>query len=300
MTYLVFDLEWNIAGRGDETPASERRRMPFEIIEIGAVRLNECLDVVGTFQEDVRPILYTKLQYHISKVTHRTQESLAEGGPFSEVFGRFLDFAGDDAVLASWGTADTDVLRQNLRYHTERDLPWQRAMDLQWIFSEFEDDGRHSQQRSVEYALDALDIPKDLPFHRAEADATYAARVFRRLAADHFPERRDFPVSFWPARWFYDPTLDREQHFTVKTDPVAHPQTYLEQYPYRCPSCDRPLRLPADLQVVRRKRKWRGTSECDRHGTVRITAQVQKQRDGKEVYRFDLKLPHDSQERRRS
>lgn len=38
MNYIVFDLEWNQNPDGRKHPDS---RLPFEIIEIGAVKLNE-------------------------------------------------------------------------------------------------------------------------------------------------------------------------------------------------------------------------------------------------------------------
>ena len=38
MNYIVFDLEWNQCPYGK---GKENKRLPFEIIEIGAVKLNE-------------------------------------------------------------------------------------------------------------------------------------------------------------------------------------------------------------------------------------------------------------------
>lgn len=47
MNYIVFDLEWNQNPDGRKHPDS---RLPFEIIEIGAVKLNEKREIVDTFQ----------------------------------------------------------------------------------------------------------------------------------------------------------------------------------------------------------------------------------------------------------
>ena len=41
MNYIVFDLEWNQSPNGKER---ENPRLPFEIIEIGAVKLNSRLE----------------------------------------------------------------------------------------------------------------------------------------------------------------------------------------------------------------------------------------------------------------
>ena len=46
MNYIVFDLEWNQCPDGKE---KEIKDMPFEIIEIGAVKLDSQRRVIDTF-----------------------------------------------------------------------------------------------------------------------------------------------------------------------------------------------------------------------------------------------------------
>lgn len=48
MNYIVFDLEWNQSPGGKKYSNS---RLPFEIIEIGAVKMNEQREVVDIFPE---------------------------------------------------------------------------------------------------------------------------------------------------------------------------------------------------------------------------------------------------------
>ena len=45
--YIVLDLEWNQSPAGKEGQTSS---LPFEIIEIGAVELNESMKKVGEFR----------------------------------------------------------------------------------------------------------------------------------------------------------------------------------------------------------------------------------------------------------
>lgn len=52
MNYIVFDLEWNQNPDGRKHPDS---RLPFEIIEIGAVKLNEKREIIDTFQCLIKP-----------------------------------------------------------------------------------------------------------------------------------------------------------------------------------------------------------------------------------------------------
>ena len=55
MNYIVFDLEWNQCPYGKD---KENQRLPFEIIEIGAVKLNEKKEMTGEFHRLVRPMVY--------------------------------------------------------------------------------------------------------------------------------------------------------------------------------------------------------------------------------------------------
>ena len=53
--------------------------------------------------------------------------------------------------------------------------------DVQKLFSiAFED---RKTRRSLEYAVDFLQIEKDIPFHRAFSDAYYTAQILARILA---------------------------------------------------------------------------------------------------------------------
>ena len=65
MNYIVFDLEWNQSPIGQ---AGEHPRMPFEIIEIGAVKLDENYSIVDEFSRLVKPRIYTKLHKIIKQM----------------------------------------------------------------------------------------------------------------------------------------------------------------------------------------------------------------------------------------
>ena len=54
MNYIVLDLEWNQAANKKNRYA---KILPFEIIEIGAVKLNDSFQIIDTFQEVIRPVV---------------------------------------------------------------------------------------------------------------------------------------------------------------------------------------------------------------------------------------------------
>ena len=52
MNYIVLDLEWNQSPSGK---IYSNKSLPFEIIEIGAVKLNSCFKEIGRFSELIKP-----------------------------------------------------------------------------------------------------------------------------------------------------------------------------------------------------------------------------------------------------
>ena len=65
MNYIVFDLEWNQCPYGKD---KENQRLPFEIIEIGAVKLSENKEMTGEFHLLVRPMVYKKLHFKMEEI----------------------------------------------------------------------------------------------------------------------------------------------------------------------------------------------------------------------------------------
>ena len=120
MNFIVFDLEWNSAQPGKAGIKENRPELPFEIIEIGAVKLSPELEPLAFFSANVRPVVYKKINKYIARVTQRDQESLMQGDPFSLVASDFADFASD----AIWrlGVNPNQVLKQNLEFSSSVDL----------------------------------------------------------------------------------------------------------------------------------------------------------------------------------
>ena len=54
MDYIIFDLEWNQSSQPGGVD-SQGNALPFEIVEIGAVKLNENRDMIGEFSELIKP-----------------------------------------------------------------------------------------------------------------------------------------------------------------------------------------------------------------------------------------------------
>ena len=70
MHYVVMDLEWNQAM---SSKSSVFNKLPIhlrgEIIEIGAVKLNEDMTPGEEFKIDVKPVYFKRMHYKVKKLT---------------------------------------------------------------------------------------------------------------------------------------------------------------------------------------------------------------------------------------
>lgn len=178
MNFIVLDLEWNQSNTGEEPEVKE---MPFEIIDIGAIKLNNERVMIDEFNSLVRPAVYLHMHKITSKIIHLHMQDLQKGRPFREVMEEFLGWCGEEYVFCTWGPLDLYELQRNVRFFEMPPLSENaiRFLDIQKLFSiAFED---RKSRRSLEYAIDFLEIEKDIPFHRAFSDAYYTAKVLARL-----------------------------------------------------------------------------------------------------------------------
>ena len=105
MKYIVLDLEWNQSPRGKEDSVPH---FPFEIIEIGAVKLNERMEPESEFQRLIRPQVYRQLHFKISEVTRMDIGELRQKGAlFCDAIEDFLEWCGDEEFrFCTWGSMD--------------------------------------------------------------------------------------------------------------------------------------------------------------------------------------------------
>jgi inhibitor of KinA sporulation pathway (predicted exonuclease) len=177
--YIVMDLEWN---QNPSCHPTESDALTFEVIEIGAVKLSEHLEIESEFERLIRPCVYRKMNWRIAEVTHLTMKELMAGGVgFQQAMKEFLAWCGDDAIFCTWGDMDLTELQRNIVYHG-MDLPFPVPFlfyDLQKIYGMIR--GGNHPAESLDHACEALGIHSDRPFHRAEDDAWYTARVMQEM-----------------------------------------------------------------------------------------------------------------------
>lgn len=180
MNYIVFDLEWNQSPNGKEDSVEH---LPFEIIEIGAVKLNERFEEAGTFHRLIKPQVYKKMHFKISEVTHMDMAELRqEGQYFDLVMGEFLRWCGEEEYrFCTWGSMDLTELQRNMAYH-KIENPFPRPLlylDVQKLYCLQYGDGKNKV--SLDMAVQLRGVEEERPFHRALDDAYYTGRILSSL-----------------------------------------------------------------------------------------------------------------------
>ena len=181
MHYITLDLEWNQA-YAQKALAVQRQlcsRLRGEVIQIGAVKLNENMQPCGSYQVIVKPKYFKKLHRHVSELTGITQDMMDSGTPMTEAAVNFKKWCGNDFVFLTWGPDDIPMLKENLHANGLEHSWVDKVYDLQIIFNR-QTDGL-SKQRSLEYAMEYFEIPQRLPAHDALNDAYFTALVAAKL-----------------------------------------------------------------------------------------------------------------------
>lgn len=179
MNFIIMDLEWNQSN--NTSWESSVKELPFEIIDIGAIKLNQDRYMLDEFNQLVKPQVYTKMHYITSKIIHLHMNDLMKGNPFPQVMDEFLAWCGDNYIFCTWGPTDLAELQRNMCYYFMTPIsngPF-RYLDVQKLFSIAYEDQK--SRRTLESAIDFLKLPKDIPFHRAFSDAYYTAKILSVL-----------------------------------------------------------------------------------------------------------------------
>jgi DNA polymerase III epsilon subunit-like protein len=178
VNYIVLDLEWNQAS---DLKTKLANSLIFEIIEIGAVKLNSDKEYVASFNELIKPQVFMRMNEITGEIVHIKMRELRHCRSFIEVAGDFIDWCGEDYVFCTWGNLDLMELQRNMDYYNMPPVATKpiKYYDIQKLFSIAFEDGK--SRRTLSYAVEYLKIEKDEQFHRAYGDAFYTAKVLQAI-----------------------------------------------------------------------------------------------------------------------
>lgn len=179
MSYVILDLEWN----GSFSKSAQK--FVNEIIEFGAVKLDDSFNVAGTFSSLITPKIGKKLSGRVKQLTKISYDELLDGGvDFFTAAKSFTEFLGD-SVLMTWGTSDIHTLIENYAFYTgDYHIPFiKKYCDLQEYCQRALDryDAANQMGLGVCAELLGIDFSED-DQHRAKADAVLSGECLAKLA----------------------------------------------------------------------------------------------------------------------
>lgn len=274
MQYIVVDLEWN-QPLSYETKVYREvgDRLIFEMIQIGAVKLNERFEIVDSVSIPIQPSVYVMIHPRIRRMTQLGPEELAGAPTFLEAMDQFAAWCGEDYALLTWGCDDVSVLKQNMDFfRCEVKLP--PLCDIQRLFS---DVYKCKERKGLKAAMDMLEIEPDAAryFHNALHDAYYTALVFAKLpdpaAVLKYPQQPKPLTHQQPDKKKGELFASLQEAFASET----------AQRP-RCPICGKHTAVEGGY-VKQCADKYIGLSRCPHHGSLMIRLRFRAMPDGQRL-----------------
>lgn len=280
MNYIVLDLEWNQCPDGKD---KENKELPFEIIEIGAVKLDQDRHCLDTFERVVAPKVYHSLHHITRDLVQTTMKELKKGVSFVNAARDLLDWCGEDYIFCTWGSMDLMELQRNCKFY---DIEYKFPMpfvfyDLQKSYSICYSDGK--TRASLETATTEMNIDKDLSFHSAMSDAIYTAKVFELMDFDKVKDFTSLDVYVLPESRKEEitmcyPTYSKFVSKTYDEREILLQENYILQT--KCYLCNK---------TAKKKIKWFSSNQrtyycvakCEAHGYLKGRMKIKKTDDNK-------------------
>lgn len=181
MNYIIFDLEFNQDFDSIQVSSEKDVKHPFEIIQIGAIKLDSSFKFLGSFNSYIRPTIYSKVNPFITELTGITTEKLSLESKFPEVYNSFVSFIGEEeATFCTWGISDMKELYKNVNFHKlDFNLLPKKFIDIQPYVAKIL--GLPSKNLpNLQFATEKLNIELSFDFHDALNDAHYTAEIFKK------------------------------------------------------------------------------------------------------------------------
>ncbi|MGL5312260.1 MAG: exonuclease domain-containing protein [Peptostreptococcaceae bacterium] len=182
MEYIVFDLEFNQGYDRTLNKTVSNDRCPFEIIQIGAIKLDSQFNIIDTFNSYVKPEIYKEIHPFVSKMTGITLKTVAGAPNFTKVYKDFKKFISTKKpILCVWGTGDLKELYRNITFY---DLP-SKSLPKSYInvqhYASVYFNNPAGKSIGLQNAIQILELEQDKSYHNALNDAYYTAQVFMRI-----------------------------------------------------------------------------------------------------------------------
>ncbi|MBS5939453.1 3'-5' exonuclease [Clostridium sp.] len=277
MAFIVIDLEFNnlegihryYPNIFSEKPELKSLELDNEIIEIGAIKLDNYMKPLKEFKAYIKPEVIPILNPKISEITNITEDDLKDGLTFEEGIEKLQELIDEGDIICSWAKDDIIEIINNAVFFKYNNLNWlKNYLDLQEYSTKIL--GK-KKSLSLKSALDELKIKVDnSKLHDALNDAVYTSEVFKRIYNSRV-------LKNYIIKDIYNmPAVDIENINEYKLD--------REKIIAKCPRCNVNLEIEHDFVPL----KWRFLSigkcpKCNNRVVNEIV--VKKTFSGEEVYK---------------
>ncbi len=242
LNYIFFDLEWNTVHISDQNTLNE-------IIEIGAVKVDEEFNILDDFSCLISPTVSKKMDPHCAETNHLDMSELYKNGlKYYKAMSNFKNWCGKayQNIFVSWSTSDLYTLAQNKKFFSDNsNINFiKKYIDAQSYCEKFVDsyDGSHSI--GLQNMAKLLNIDSDEEkLHRALNDS-YIAKKCVQTVFDYieFTNSQILCTGDFFARLIYKP-------YNLKKPVGDSYNLYNEDF--LCPVCSSLLNRLGDFKYYR-------------------------------------------------
>lgn len=176
--YVIVDLEMC---RVPKWFKRENYKSACEVIEIGAVLLNDAYEIVDRFKTYVSPE-YGEIDRYIQKLTGISKANTADAPSTKEALELFVNWLPEDAILVSWSDNDEKQIRKEVELKNLKVPGLKKHLD-NWEDCQktFGKKMNSTKNYGLLEALIITDIDYDENIHDGLVDAENTAMLFAKM-----------------------------------------------------------------------------------------------------------------------
>ena len=178
MHYVILDMEW------DSVYHKFYKRFVNQILQIGAVKLDENFNIVDIFDVTVKSSICKRVSKRFVELTGITKEMMLEGITLTDAVKQYNEWLGEDTVTITWSNSDLYTIAENEKYLLKNlKFKIDKYLDLQkFIQGELRLLGHEiKSQISLSYAAELLGITTEgYDLHTAKDDSLLCAALLKK------------------------------------------------------------------------------------------------------------------------
>jgi len=228
MEYVIFDLEW------DSTFYKKEKKFINQIIQIGAVKLDDEFNICDRYEATVCSSISKKVSGRFTTLTGITTEKMLGGIPLADAVAGFNEFSKNADVTMTWSDSDLHAIVENEPLMAGANFEMNFYLDLQKLVqAKMRTRGYESKnQVGLDSAAEFFEIDiTGFKMHTAQDDSAVCALLLK--------ECYDEKVFCSLLRDAKNPDFNKRLHFKPYpiTD-IKDKSLDKAQFSFDCPKCE--------------------------------------------------------------